>query len=449
MDVDPVLLGSTADSPSFGSPLEVVPELGYTSGLPAFAAPDLLAALEAACRRRFGGRPDLWYFHNPTLGKNGRLLEVVQHLAARGDPLLLHVHDFAEDGRPENLAYRRQTNPHPARSLPVRPGIVWATLTARDAAHLVAAGVPAAAIRILGNPVEAPPSEVRATRPPEATGRPFYLSPVRALRRKNPGELLLLAAIDASRGWFATSLGPTNPAYLPTFHHWQALAASTGLPVAFGINEAGDFAFEELVAGCDAVVTTAIAEGFGLGFLEPWLRQRPVIGRDLPNLTAEFRQEGIALPSLYPRIDVPSGWLDRTELARRHRAAVQRLGELYQIHWDGEEIDTFTEEWLASAGSDFANLDEDLQSIVIRRAVHEPEAFATTAFPPPAPAPEILQQNRAAVSRTAAPSAYAARVATACRTAVEAPQGVPPQWADSEALLHRFLNPSGLSLLRC
>jgi glycosyltransferase involved in cell wall biosynthesis len=56
--------------------------------------------------------------------------------------------------------------------------------------------------------------------------------------------------------------------------------------------------------GCDLVVSTSINEGFGLGFLEPWLFGKAVVGRDLPQVTSDFRKKGLSFPSLYQTLKI-------------------------------------------------------------------------------------------------------------------------------------------------
>ena len=60
-----------------------------------------------------------------------------------------------------------------------------------------------------------------------------------------------------------------------------------------------------------ALVTTSIAEGFGLAFLEPWISGSSVVGRNLPDITEDFSVE---LDHLYDRFDVPVDRVDLREL---------------------------------------------------------------------------------------------------------------------------------------
>ncbi len=62
--------------------------------------------------------------------------------------------------------------------------------------------------------------------------------------------------------------------------------------------------FHALLTAAHALVTTSVAEGFGLAFLEPWLANRPLFGRKLPEVTEGNKKAGVNLASLYTRLDV-------------------------------------------------------------------------------------------------------------------------------------------------
>ena len=83
----------------------VVPELDYDDHHP--VEPERLAQrLEETLRGNgFSSDETVIHAHNHSLGKNSALPEALAGLAVKGYGLLLHIHDFAEDFRPEN--YRR------------------------------------------------------------------------------------------------------------------------------------------------------------------------------------------------------------------------------------------------------------------------------------------------------------------------------------------------------
>ena len=83
----------------------VVPYLRYDAGPSDIAGEALLRQVREEAVRLLGGEPDLWHFHNHSLGKNTTFPVLAHQFAGKGVPLVLQIHDFAEDGRPVN--YRR------------------------------------------------------------------------------------------------------------------------------------------------------------------------------------------------------------------------------------------------------------------------------------------------------------------------------------------------------
>jgi len=77
----------------------VVPGIGYDRGIPPLASPvEVADRIEKAVRSRWPSGCDLYHIHNPLLKKNSIFLDVIKILIDRGKRVLLHVHDFAEDG---------------------------------------------------------------------------------------------------------------------------------------------------------------------------------------------------------------------------------------------------------------------------------------------------------------------------------------------------------------
>ena len=70
--------------------------------------------------------------------------------------------------------------------------------------------------------------------------------------------------------WFATTSGPENPAEQPRYQRWKKVAAELGLPVQFEMVGPNSYGFIDLLRMADVAMTTSVAEGFGMAFLEPW-----------------------------------------------------------------------------------------------------------------------------------------------------------------------------------
>jgi FMN phosphatase YigB (HAD superfamily) len=312
--------GWPADLPdAFPIELVVEPALAYD---PAGAKADPAALAQtlsdrlAACG--LAASDTLLHTHNHSLGKNASLPGALRQLADQGWRMLLQIHDFAEDNRPDNYRHLQDAIGKPdADSLgavlyPQGPGVHYATLTERDADILRTAGVGDERLHVLPNPAadfgEMPSQEEARERVFGALGLPpaarLVVYPVRGIRRKNLGEMLLLSALAPEGTYFAVTLRPKNPVEAASFDRWRRLAESLGLPCRFDIGsprEEGGYGcdFKDALAAADAVLTTSVAEGFGMVFLEAWLAGKPLIGRDLPEITREFKAAGMRFRSLW------------------------------------------------------------------------------------------------------------------------------------------------------
>ncbi|MEM1063655.1 MAG: hypothetical protein AAGJ97_15125, partial [Planctomycetota bacterium] len=205
--------------------------------------------------------------------------------------------------------------------------------------------------------------------------RPFWLYPVRGIRRKNLGEIVLLSVLKPDVT-FGISLAPTNPVERPFFDRWRDFAAARGLPVLFDVGGAGKLSFEQNLAASDALVTTSVAEGFGMVFVEPWLIGRPLYGRDLPEILHDDAGRVMRYPNLYERLPVALN----TDERRAYRDAVAfqaaRLATAYGRRApDDAEIERAVSSKFDDADAiDFADLDEPLQERVIDRLIEDDAA---------------------------------------------------------------------------
>ncbi len=348
-------------------------------------APDQLAAELAAALESAGAAPDdtVIHAHNHSLGKNVSFPGALARLADRGYRLLLQIHDFAEDFRPEN--YRRLED---ARSVANRSGtsdhlypqaqqIHYATLTRRDFDVLARAGVPSDRIHLLPNPVfdlgELPDrgqarAKLRSRFGVRRDAR-LLLYPVRGIRRKNVGEMLLWSVLAESDTHVGMTLKPLNPAEAKSYGQWRDLAAELQLPCVFGLGESGGLSFKENLSCADAILTTSVKEGFGMVFAEAWLAGRPLIGRDLPDITRDFVDAGLHLDTLRQRFEVPLSAVGRDDtraaLSSAYAAALDMYG---RPHPSPENMGRAISEVLQGDMVDFAALTPTLQRRVIQSA---------------------------------------------------------------------------------
>jgi len=486
--------------------IRTVPRLGYSTGKP-LQTPELMKQASGA----FGCAPDVWHIHNHSLGKNPALTQEVTNLAMAGQKLLLQIHDFSEDGRPDNYL---NLGPLKKRLYPVAPHIHYAVLNQRDARFLKAAGVPEETLHLLPNTVSplpesrfplpesrTPNPEPRTPNPESRTPNPeprtpnpeprtqnpeprtqnpeprtqnpeprtpnpeprtqnpeprtqnpeprtqnlhpLYVYPCRAIRRKNIGELLLWSA-RMPHARFAVTLAPKNPEAKPVYDAWTAFANELRLNVEF--DAGASVPFEEMVGRADALITTSIAEGFGLAFLEPWMAGKPLTGRNLPEITGDFAAHGLDLSALYTRLPVPlssKAW-DLTDLfPRTLEKALRASLDAYGRPWSDTRMKDVEAALIQNGCVDFGILDEAMQRTVIRAVQKDPDLLGMDLGDSSA----ALENNRKTAETAYSPQAYGDHLFSIYEKLIQAKAGT-VSYADSEKLLDEFLQPSRINLLR-
>ncbi|RCS56177.1 hypothetical protein DTL42_00170 [Bremerella cremea] len=371
--------------------LEAIPSIDYDTEVPPDQPPPYDAMAEALRRLELSPESTLLHVHNHTLGKNVAWPAALRQLACDGYRLLLQLHDFAEDFRPEN--YRRQVAYYQDQQSGMQEvyfqasHVQYAVLNSRDRAILRQAGVEENRLTWLPNPVPAFPPLPHYADARKKLREKFKVSeqdryvvyPVRGIRRKNVGELVLWSALCPRPATFGITLAPVNPAELTSYEMWKAFAQEKNLPCKFDVGGEEGLTFHENLAAADAIINTSVAEGFGLVFLEAWLTENLLIGRDLPEISADFKAAGLRLDSLTPAIWIPvrspiSG-CELFSLANYR----QRLIELYRdvLSDFGQDLSEMTtveqqldqrlsEEWI-----DFAFLTTAAQREVIDSVVRD------------------------------------------------------------------------------
>lgn len=432
----------------------VVEALAYDSSS-RLSAPDVLAEIDAEAARILGGPPDIWHIHNHSLGKNASVPALVDYLARQGRTIVLQPHDFAEDGRPENYAFLRRllggetTAAVGARLYPQGTHVHYAVINRRDWRFLRAAGVPERQLHYLPNAVSAddPESDNDDGTLPFA-GRLFFY-PARAIRRKNIGEFLLWAALADPDDRFAIARAPKNPDARPVYDAWVEFAQRLQLPVDFEFSDQWPGSFSSLLRSAYAHVSTSVAEGFGLAFLEPWLAGRPLVGRKLPEITDEFEHAGLDLSSLYTQLRVPLEWIGCERFAAKLEAALARVYAAYDRAIAPDDVERALT--AASTGDhvDFGRLDEPLQRAVIERVASSPGARAEIrpATVLPRDMPGTVQANRTHVEQQFRLLEYGHRLHAIYQTAADSP-AAPEAALNADYLLEEFLAPERFCLLR-
>jgi hypothetical protein len=237
--------------------------------------------------------PIVWHIHNPTLGCHPVFSKCLHQLFETNERLIFHIHDFAEDHRPNNLRALADTT----HLYPFTQRTHYVVLSSRDRDILLQAGLPERQISIIPNPVV--PHALAASLRSIAR----IVCPVRGIDRKNLGEMVLLAALDPSSEW-ATTLAPGKSLHQKNYPHWKRWAQQWALPIEWEIAEKNNELrnLTEIISDCTHILSTSQQEGFGMSFLESIAWQRPMLGRAIPHIQKDLAQQDIFHPFLYDRI---------------------------------------------------------------------------------------------------------------------------------------------------
>ncbi len=462
--IDVAVIAGEPPPASWDMPCRIVPALHYDNIRQQTTADKLHELLVDSACDALGAEPDIWHFHNHSLGKNLALPAVIRKFAEEGRRLLLHIHDFPEDGRPVNYSRQLQTlaDGDPGRLsrllYPSAPHVHYALLNSRDLRFMKNAGAAPASLHLLANPVdidaaeEKNPSEAGEYVPHGNEDHRLWLYPTRAIRRKNIGEFLLWSArASGGKDTFALTTGPQNPAEKPFYHRWKRLAETLDLPVQFEYAVKTGIPFADMLKNAHAVVTTSVAEGFGMAFLEPWLVKRGVCGRDLPEITQEFRDAGISLPWMYEKLMIPVHMIDLAALALKVRKIQSEYLTAYA--WDKvrRPFRSLPDAWIRDSMIDFGCLDEEFQADIIRHLREKPDRFSEI-IPHRLPAPtadsnNIVESNTRLITRNYSLEAYGRRILKIYKELLEQEPEY-PESLNGTRLLENFLTPERLTMLR-
>ncbi len=420
----------------FPADQQIIPALGYdrAGGSPKPSA-QVADEIVAAIRSRWPDGATLLHVHNPTLVKNRHILDILKHLQQRKINLLLQIHDFAEDGRP--AAFSPQDYPANCH---------YAVINRRAYQVLLKSGLKPEGLHLLPNMID--PQLFDSPRPLAAQ---HVLYPVRAIRRKNIGEALLLSLFFSEPLPLVFTLPPNSPSDIARYEAWQLFVANTCLNVAFDAGR--DRRFDELVGAAAFMLTTSVTEGFGFSFLEPWLADKLLWGRRLDGVCRDFKQNGLDLSHLYKRLMIPLDWIDRNRLFAKLSAAAEKSCRCFNFPLKKQIIDRTINKTLNGDAVDFGRLDEPLQQAVIARLVdsegdrrqlirrnHFLRHPARVAEPN-----DLIRRNRQAVLDHYSPDRYGRRLFEIYRKAGSTPV---THAIDKKILFGEFFDLKSFSLLQ-
>jgi glycosyltransferase involved in cell wall biosynthesis len=434
---DLMILTGEAPPDDFPFNASFIPGLGYEHLLEGdHSAENVFRSILNAIQRRWPGGPDVVHIHNPTLAKNKILQTILKKLQSAGMTLLCQIHDFAEDGRPG--AYFDESYVGDCH---------YAVVNQRDYQLLIDAGLDPMGCHMLPNPIST--LDVQSLAPHDEQAPVLY--PIRAIRRKNIGEAILLSLYIKPPGWVQITLPPNSPNDIGPYNHWRDFVERHRLSIQFESGLKKDFA--ALMQECRFVLTTSITEGFGFAFLESWCMGKALWGRLLPDICEGFIDAGIRLDHLYLHLVVPIHWLDADSLREQWKAAMHSASERYNFPLSKHQID---DAWRVAATDDFIDfglLSEPFQRQVIEKVMAESAAYhqliGLNPFlsrpGPPEISGDLIEHNGASVVQHYSAENYAIRLmhiyTHVANTKIR-------QSIDKDTLLSAFLSPHNFSLLK-
>ena len=431
---DVLVITGEAPTAAVPFPVEVIPSLSYDRDRREGTGADEIAhEVMDRVRSFWGSDADLFHVHNPTLGKNRDFIGVLKELQRRGGRLLLQIHDFSEDGRPGN--YSGETYPENCH---------YAAINSRDHDVLKQAGLNEEGLHLIPNAVR--PLSVSTN----AAEQSLILYPVRAIRRKNIGEALLLSLFIAEERRIAITLEPTGALDVTSYEAWISFAEREGLPVLFGVGK--EEPFEQLLAKARCILTTSIKEGFGLAFLESWMGNRPLVGRLLPDICADFIQRGLRLNHLYTGLFVPLKLIDYNDFCSKWERCYRQRLERYGLETDDQAVQHYLKDIQNRGSVDFGELSEDQQMHVIRSVKSSPQGRKALMDENPflhegcgsGDWDDLVAYNRGVVSREYSANRNRERL---LRIYEKVDSVTPRQRIQGDKLLHLFNSPEASRLL--
>lgn len=429
-----VLTGDRAKA-QLPCPVIEIPAIGYDrSDKPSRVPEAIVDRILESIRQVWPGGCDVLHIHNPTLAKNRNLLKCIHWLQIAGINLLLQIHDFAEDGRPQT--YSREDYPRDCH---------YAAINARDVRIMVSAGLDPRGVHLIPNAVETLPidTDIRLD--------PCVVYPVRAIRRKNIGEAILLSLYLRDEKSLLISQPPTSARDMPIYKDWQMFVSKNGLRVKFGSGQ--QYGFPALVAAADSMVTTSITEGFGFSFLEPWTAGLMLWGRRLDDICGDFEKIGVDLDMLYKALPVPLDWFDGDSFLQAWRRAALQVGKIYGYQLEAERLDDHLDGIKADGDIDFGILGEIYQKQVLEHLLSDSKAKNWLLSKNPKiiePDPTkvdnaVIENNRQVVDQDYNLVAYGKRLRKTYSRVVQQPV---QHQIDKTALLNAFLYLERFSLLK-
>jgi hypothetical protein len=295
---------------------------------------------------------------------------------------------------------------------------------------------------MIGTPRKAPARE------PE---QPLVLYPVRAIRRKNIGEAILISLFLQPPEKLGITLPPNSPRDWSSYLSWQNFAERHRLNIQFEIGRGRSFG--SLMQSARYIITTSIAEGFGFSFLEPWIHGKALLGRKLPRICHDFEKAGVSLQHLYARLRIPLPWIDQERFKQAWSHHLQHAARQFDYRITEQMIQRTFATLTATGDIDFGLLDEAAQQEVVRRLIkHDTLKKRIRAYNPflndfaKGRIPEnLIARNRRAIKSLFSAEHYRRQLLKMYRVVIRTDVS---HSIDKRRLVEAFMHPPDFSLLR-
>jgi hypothetical protein len=330
---------------------------------------------------------------------------------------------------------------------PICHHVHYAVLNARDYNYLKSAGIPEKCLYLLPNPVIAP-----ATNRLEQQIEPFkyMIYPVRAIPRKNIAEILFWAAHPDEHLRFGITLAPKNPQYLKDYQALVDFSNHENLPVDFEAGNKWNKSFEEVIGHSSAVISSSIAEGFGLAYLESWLSGKALVGRKLPQIMQAFEEDGIDFAGMYDQLMIPLDLLEEDKVKSELQNHALNAFKAYEIPNPQEHASSIVESVTNDHQIDFGRLSQTLQIELLKHLNSAPSSYLSLvegSLSSRISSQQQIASNQAIIQEKYSPQAFADRIDDIYKALFKSEQGK-VNYISSVRLLPQFLNSDGFSLLR-
>lgn len=432
----------------------VIPALAYTRENEKPDPGALAFAMNQAARRALGREPDVWHFHNHSIGKNNgfpqALTRLFKNLVAEKTGMLLQIHDFAEDGRAANYEILRNQVLSVGPLYPLASQIHYAVDTEYDRKMLLRAGFPSDQLHWLPDPVvsEEKPEEGIEDISGEFQRGALWLHPTYGTRRENMGEFLLWAILHGKSRSMVNLLLSEEELNQPVYERWMRFAAERKIPVQWEKARGADHWAKWLLRS-ERVLTCSQERAYDAVYLEPWLMGKSLSGRERPDVRGELKAAGIELPGLHSRIPVPLAWIGKDAFFLCLKKSMQDICSAFGYPFDPDAPKLAYDAMVKDDMVDFGCLDEWMQEQVLDRLLEsrENQKFLRDIIKPGAVDGERIRLNAESVRESFGLEAHGKRLIAVYQSIMNSPYA-PMDFLPSDKVLASFLDPTRFNLLR-